>query len=404
MSNAGFILAINMVVAGLFASAFLLVASHDEEQRSARWIAMAYGFGMVAIAMEGVIPLTAPWRAPVFGSFFAFVLTLAAFNIGVARMYEARPPWGVIAVIVLVSIPLFFVTHEMPRQSLERMLLYQSPYVLLQALAALTVLRVRGRTWLDSMLAAVLFSTALQFLSKPFIAAATGGSGTTPAAYINSTYALISQSMGTVCAIATALLLLAIYVRRMLAAVTTRSETDTLSGLLNRRGFENRAEAMLEAIGRSRIPVSLILCDIDRFKAVNDSYGHACGDNVIRAFSDCLQDIAGGGHIVGRVGGEEFAILLRGADLPTARLVAEGCRVAFAGTAVGGLPDDLRFTASFGVSIRSGRENFRDMMRRADQALYEAKEAGRDCVRLSDLRVAALPAGPEQRPWQRAAG
>ena len=134
------------------------------------------------------------------------------------------------------------------------------------------------------------------------------------------------------------------------SSATRRSETDTLSGLLNRRGFEERADRAVREAVRREGPLALVIADLDHFKSINDSYGHAAGDAVIAAF---------------------------------ARFFAEGARSAFAALPVDGLPDDVRFTASFGVAELAPGETTRDLMRRADGALYEAKKAGRDCVRVS---------------------
>jgi diguanylate cyclase (GGDEF)-like protein len=169
----------------------------------------------------------------------------------------------------------------------------------------------------------------------------------------------------------------------LIADLKRQSETDPLSGLFNRRGFEERAARLL-AEGRGKgLATSLVLCDLDHFKAVNDSLGHASGDMVIRAFADFLAEAAEDCFLAGRIGGEEFAVLLPGANLGVAKLFAKGTRSAFSALAVEGLPADRRFTASFGVAERASGEGFGALLGRADQALYAAKNAGRDCVRLA---------------------
>ncbi|WP_341872192.1 GGDEF domain-containing protein [Pseudaminobacter salicylatoxidans] len=199
---------------------------------------------------------------------------------------------------------------------------------------------------------------------------------------------MISQAMGTVFSVASALLFLVILARDVIGDVRILSETDALSRLLNRGGFEDRAKALLRKADAGGRPMALVICDLDHFKDINDTFGHASGDRVIRAFAGFLRDTASAGHVAGRIGGEEFAILLPGANLVTARLFAEATRTAFCGLPVEGLPSHLRFTASFGVAERMPRETLSDLLSRADKALYEAKRGGRDCVRL-----ASTPAG-----------
>jgi diguanylate cyclase (GGDEF)-like protein len=176
-----------------------------------------------------------------------------------------------------------------------------------------------------------------------------------------------------------------------------RSQTDSLSGLLNRRGFEEMMGAALGVPNRSA-PATLVVCDIDHFKSVNDRFGHAGGDRVIERFAQCLQAAAEGQHLAGRIGGEEFALLLENADDTTARLFAEGVRIAFSNVAVPGIPAGTRITASFGVAEAAPGETVQSLFRRADKALYEAKNMGRDCVRVAPAAPPAQPgvAAPER--------
>ena len=182
-------------------------------------------------------------------------------------------------------------------------------------------------------------------------------------------------------ALALALLLIVILVGELLFAITTQSRTDELSGLLNRRGFQQQLDLALRARIASGLPLSLIIGDLDHFKQVNDTYGHASGDRVIVAFSSMLRGMMAQSHIAGRIGGEEFAILLPGANMAAARLFAENARQSFAGLGIAGLPAGRTFTASFGVAEASHGETAAALQLRADAALYDAKRAGRDCVR-----------------------
>src|SRR5690606_32329057 len=110
-------------------------------------------------------------------------------------------------------------------------------------------------------------------------------------------------------------------------------------------------------------------------------------------FAGCLAAAAGQPHLVGRIGGEEFAVILHGATGATARLLAEGLRAEFGACRIDQLPDE-RFTASFGVAEMSERDQLHHLLCRADAALYEAKAAGRDRVRLAKPQP-AVASGPE---------
>lgn len=384
MSGAAFILAINMSVAALLAAAFATVAAYGEAHRSARWIALSYAAGIAYFGFEFLIFEFPGSRIVATAAFASFLVALVFYAVGIAHRYRVPPPWLVIGILFVGSVAINVWIQGMPRESLLRQFLWQAPYAAMQALGAVLLLKGRPRrAWIDNALAGLLFVSALHFLAKPLIARSVGGVGETAGNYLESTYALVSQSIGTVVAFAVALLTLTIYVRTILIDADTRSQTDELSGLLNRRGFEERAERSLHLAGVTGIPVSLVLCDLDHFKSVNDSFGHAVGDRVIAGFAAILRDVSDGRHVIGRIGGEEFALLMPGADRQTARLVAEGSRVAFAETQVDGAPDGQRFTASFGVAQRLPGEDWRDLLRRADMALYEAKRDGRDCVRMA---------------------
>lgn len=382
MSGAAFILAINLTVSGLLALGFLLIAGYDRSYVSARWIALAYALAVAYFVLEFLIKASLGPAVDTI-AYASFLAVLAAFAVGLARKYETPPPWIAIGVIFAVSVAINIYAQGLPRQTFLRNILWQSPYAVMQVLSVVAVFRSRNRSRLDNTLGIFLALCALQFLTKPWIAAYTGGNGATPSAYLDTTYAMFSQSLGAVFGFSVALLTVAVYVRSMLSDAVTRSETDPLSGLLNRRGFEDRAEALMASMWRARVPVSLVICDLDHFKSVNDTFGHAMGDRVIVAFAGVLRDVSSGNHTVGRIGGEEFALVMSGANLQTARLVAEGTRVAFSGAKMMDLPDGRRLTASFGVAEMQPGESYVDLLRRADIALYEAKNAGRDCVKLA---------------------
>lgn len=384
MSGAEFILAINVFVAGLLAGAFMAIAIYDARRVAARWFALCYATGIVYIGTEFAIPLFEDTRLIAATNFAAFLATLLIMNVGLARRYDASPPLRSMAAFFVVATIAVYLTQGLERDSLLRMMTFQTPYAIAQVIGAVIVLRSRqALSQFDYVLSGVLLASALQFFSKPYLALAVGGSGADPHFYLQSTYAMVSQALGTVFALSIALLLLVILVRDILAEVTQKSETDALSGLLNRGGFERRAETALREATRQGLPVTLIISDLDHFKSINDNYGHASGDRVIEAFARFVSESKAGHHIAGRIGGEEFAIMLPGAHLASARLFAEGARSAFSGLPIEGLPPHCRFTASFGVAELAAGEGIDHLMIRADAALYEAKKDGRDCVRVS---------------------
>lgn len=384
MGSADVILVINLFVAGLLVAAFMTIAIYDKNRVSARWLAFGYMIGMVYFAFEFVIPAFDNARLPVVAAFAVFLGATIVFNGGLAHKYGVAPPWWPMLLFLAIASVGVYLVQELPRQSLTAMMAYQLPYAVMQFTALGIVWSSRQRRErLDTILMGVLTASALQFASKPFIAHALGGRGADPQSYVQTSYALVSQSLGTVFGLALALLALAILVRDVLAEATSKSETDALSRLLNRGGFERHAEITLRDAARRGVPVALVIADLDHFKGINDNFGHACGDRVIETFAGFLREAAADHHVAGRIGGEEFAIILPGTNLAAARLFAEGARSAFGALPIDSLPAEHRCSASFGVAELGAGEGFSDLLRRADEALYRAKGGGRDCVRVS---------------------
>ncbi|TPN83732.1 GGDEF domain-containing protein [Mesorhizobium sp. CU2] len=394
MGSADFVLMINLSAAGLLAAAFMTIAVYDTGRVSARWLAFSYLIGMAYFAIEFIIPAFADARLPVVTAFAVFLAATIAFNGGLAHKYGIKPPWPPMLFFLVVASVAVYLVQDLPRHALTRMMAYQLPYAAMQFAAVGIVLSSRQRRGrLDYLLAAVLGASAVQFASKPFIAGALGGWGANPQAYVQTGYALVSQSLGTVFGLALALLALAVLVRDVLNEATSKSETDALSRLFNRGGFERHAELAMRDAVRRGVPVALVIADLDHFKSINDSFGHASGDRVIATFAGFLREAAAEHHVAGRIGGEEFAIILPGTNLAAARLFAEGARSAFGALPIEGLAVGYRCSASFGVAELNADEGFSNLMRRADAALYEAKNAGRDCVRVAPNIPRRVPAG-----------
>ena len=379
MSAAAFVLAINLFVAFIFATAFGLAAVYARTAVGARWLSLAYGVGMANPILELLLPSQTDPRPVQVAIVLVFVTAIGLGVVGMARHYRLTPPWFSLGALLLGSLVLTIAIIDMPRSSTLRAVLYQLPYFTVYLVAVILVMSKRPRQALDQALLVLFALSALQFLTKPFLSAALG-SGSSAQTYIGTTYAAVSQALGGMLLLATGLLMLLIIVRDAMDDMTARSETDTLSGLLNRRGFEEKADRLLASMARTGMRGTIIVADLDHFKSINDSYGHEAGDRVIAAFAEILAMSAGPRAVTGRLGGEEFAILMPDADLATARLHAERVRSSFAGLSIASLGPQRRVSASLGVAQLEAGDTLSDLLRRADAALYEAKKGGRDRV------------------------
>ena len=161
-----------------------------------------------------------------------------------------------------------------------------------------------------------------------------------------------------------------------------QASTDALTGLANRYKFMEVAATEIVRAARSSRPLALIMADLDRFKQVNDRYGHAVGDVALVHFAAlCHEELRNVLDLPARIGGEEFAVLLPETDLPNALLVAERLRQRIATMPVQHEELEFQITCSFGVSTwNAGEPDIADAMERADAALYRAKDEGRNRV------------------------
>jgi diguanylate cyclase (GGDEF)-like protein len=159
------------------------------------------------------------------------------------------------------------------------------------------------------------------------------------------------------------------------------ANTDPLTGLKNRRAFMETAEAQILQCRRYPHPLAALLIDIDHFKSINDRYGHHVGDQAIRRVTDTITNTLRDSDIIGRFGGEEFAVLMPHTDLPAALVAAERLRQAVAGMKIGLLEGGpLSMTISLGLAMHEPGVSLDTLLMRADMALYRAKSGSRNRV------------------------
>ena len=178
-------------------------------------------------------------------------------------------------------------------------------------------------------------------------------------------------------------------VRDSEAALEDQARQDRLTGLLNRRAFD---EALAEAFARRRRlneEIVLLMLDLDHFKQINDSYGHPAGDEVLRSVASAMLSSLREIDKVFRIGGEEFAVLLPGGDRAAAQATAERVRKAISERPVTVNGVDIPVTVSVGIALIGGAVDANGLMRAADAALYRAKREGRNRVVLDDDTVAS---------------
>lgn len=162
------------------------------------------------------------------------------------------------------------------------------------------------------------------------------------------------------------------------------ANTDFMTGAYNRRYFYEHAEEYLQEANYNSESYALIMIDIDKFKNINDTYGHDAGDNVIKKVVSILYNETKGGDLVARVGGEEFCVLLKDIDQKSALKQAVKMRTEIEQTSVMHKKAEIKFTASLGITFNSLDSQLNELVDEADTALYRAKENGRNRIELYD--------------------
>ena len=288
-----------------------------------------------------------------------------------------RPLWMAIAGLTAMSL-LLLAGNAVP---IVQTLPFQFAALLALGDAIVCLWRLKGRGVVETgLLAALAGMAALLIVRMPLFPLLF--EGTTPVANIaQSDLERALMLVSGLLAPAAVLLIIARIVGNVIRRYRIRSERDDLTDLLNRAAFERVAtQAALAG-------AAIIVCDIDHFKTVNDRYGHPVGDRVIQGFAEILSRTEG---TAGRLGGEEFALLLPGATLDAAAGTAEAIRLAFHAWRDPAIDDGHALSASFGVAMLQGAEPAQDAIARADDALYRAKREGRN--RVAVHAAAAKPA------------
>jgi diguanylate cyclase (GGDEF)-like protein len=182
---------------------------------------------------------------------------------------------------------------------------------------------------------------------------------------------------------------------KLLARLAGEARTDTLTGLLNRRGFEERASVELALARREDHSIAVVSFDIDHFKRINDEWGHETGDRVLARLGALLTATSRAVDVIARIGGEEFVVLLPRCDSADADAFTQRIRRALAADDASGLP---AVRVSAGITAATAPANIQPLLQHADSALYAAKRAGRNRTLIFEHEEAppatGLPASP----------
>ena len=374
------------VVLTLFGVAFLVVGRFGNRAAlfwGAGYLCAALGF--LAPLLEVIVPV--PVVAMVADA--AFLAAFLFYSHGLVTHFEAPRLVGLRLAIAAVAYTGTTYAVLIAGSLRYELFINDIACSLLMLVAMLSSWR-RPRNWLDrALLGAVIFvmlETTVRTIVF-FVMAGTLAMGE----FIGSAYAYIMQITATIGALVLALTALSSVALRIVERHRKAAEEDPLTGLLNRRGFEQ----FIGENGRAaKKEAAIIVADIDWFKSVNDCYGHAAGDDVIREVAALLRTLSWPEVAVARFGGEEFIAYLPNCRLPDAHTLANAVRLALSERNLESIGIDRAITASFGVAVTAaGDHTIHDAISRADRLLYLAKSSGRNRVvsNAADTSVASTP-------------
>jgi diguanylate cyclase (GGDEF)-like protein len=362
-----------------FTIIFFLMARSDRSNQSLRWLTCAYTAGLIGNLLLLVHP-----------AYLSRGLALAAVPIAYACLHAAivqftgrgrRTRW-ISVVLIAGAAPCY--------------LLWSSNLALLarsQSLADLTLILQSALTaWLlfsthdpDTVTPRRAMGAFLSLFSAVELARVVVFviTGTTP----NRAVQAVEIVTGIVSVVSCSILPLAfiwMFNARLYARMSHENTSDPLTHLLNRRGLQLAVERELARYHRNHLDIAIVVVDIDYFKRLNDTFGHAGGDLVLQGVATLLRDTLRAPDTIGRLGGEEFVLLLPDTPLTGAHHLVERLRATFEGHVFPIASSHARITSSFGITSTNGRTGltWETLLHEADLALYAAKRDGRNLTRI----------------------
>lgn len=380
---------VNPLVMLLFAAGFFGFWKISEGERSAGWFFASYVCAAIVFFCEflrNALPLVL--YTPLTNVFYS--LTAALFSIALTLRAGNRPKYLTISLMAFLTASTVICLGLFGYGVTARTMVAHIGNALVFAMG---ILGMRGH--INGLIDRTVFGLSIfnvaQLLVMPLVFYAFQGVHQTMADYQTRGLLETFQLVIACAAVSVAMLLLIGYTRDVIERYRDEATHDKLTGILNRRGFEEQAGEILRKADEEGYEVCFIMTDIDHFKTINDTYGHSFGDSVIKTLGRMF-----GGHInadgcVGRLGGEEFAMIRPVGSLDEARSHAELLRMRWERLEFDTGKGPKTFTASFGVAIRMQNEPITAALVRADDALYLAKSAGRNCTKCQqDTSIAQL--------------
>lgn len=361
--------------AALLGVAMIYCWSRLRDHRYLLWIASGYISTAIPMGIHSLMPngLLARWTLPLSAMYLFGVWALSH---GVALRFGGRAHPRLACAIMLLTLVLLFYFSQIDDDLWLRLQILNWGLALLVALPVKSIMSSRSRTIPLATLLRASYLTALLYAFVRVFALATLIPREMQPELTRSGFWLLMLATNMFISIWVALAILTSTAMSIVQTLDHERSRDPLTRLLNRRAFFEQVKKRLELYGHSGWAV--MTCDLDHFKMVNDTWGHAAGDRALKEFGALLARTVRQDDLAARFGGEEFVLLIRSASLHTAVLVAERLRSSVMNLHIPATAHTL--TASFGVVQLSSNGDINQAIEQADRLLYEAKHAGRNKV------------------------
>lgn len=372
-----------------FAGIFLLGYLRNREMRFTGYVAAGYAVASLTTMLEiynQSHPVARIYNTDIetLGYCLPGLLLAMAF----AERYQQPKPWRLIAILTLLGVIIqIYFGHYAVNSQLRTMLIdwVAGSFMALSLLA----IPLRNGRFIDRVLFWLFTGISLTYAVRIMLSLALFGDNyawneAAQAIYVTSLFfatTMISMSAGV------AMLVLAAF--DILDKYRLETMTDPLTGLMNRRGFQQSMDALNDAAANADAPLrAIVALDLDRFKQINDRYGHDTGDAVLRRVGATIGKISADYGEAARIGGEEFIVVLNAKTSKARQMFAQHLHMTLHFLVHPELPENEFVTVSIGIALARKHEAAQSVLSRADQALYEAKSRGRDRVIDADADLA----------------
>ncbi len=365
-----------VVILALFATVFAVIYLYDRKQNMAGWLASAYLCGLAAFLADISRPFLDPVISDIVAKLFFWCFSIGLI-LAIFSHYKARYPLIAIGGIAGIGLmPLLWLSFVDPDIIMRSIFSSLTAGLILSC--ALPLFWKKRSGVLDNIMFFLIAALCFIYFLRPYIIYGVLDATHTAANYQGSAYAMALHASSAICGLACGVVMLIVVGHNIILKYQLATTTDPLTGLMNRRGLDQFISKELS--NNAMTDRAVMIVDLDEFKKVNDNFGHETGDNVLIRAASVLQRVTGNLGKVGRIGGEEFIVILDRVTSGDRLIVAQHLRLSIGMIVHPEIAPEDRITASFGLAVILQDESFAMALRRADSALYEAKAGGRNCV------------------------